>query len=359
MTKFKSIALVVLAGLFLQSCSNDDDGPNNDPENGTYSKGVFILNEGNFNSANADITYFDPTKDISQTNPIQNIYKTANAGAQLGSVAQSFYEKGNKLYVVVNASNKVEVVDNTTFKKIATISAGENMNNPRYIVSDNDFLYISNWGNPNVTTDDFIAKYKISDLSFVEKYKVDEGPEKMVLENGKLYIAQKGGYGVGKTVTVLDTKTKDKKTINVGDVPTDLTVENGNLYVLSQGVSWGAETKGKLVRYNLSTEDKLELNFKDGEHPGFMVEENNKLFYVLNNSVYSMALNATTLPTKADFITSAKNVYGFDVEDNKFYVLDAVDFTSNGNLYIYNIQGALQYPAITTGIGPNAVLVKK
>ncbi len=37
MTKFKSIALIALAGVFLQSCSNDDDGPNNDPEKGYYS----------------------------------------------------------------------------------------------------------------------------------------------------------------------------------------------------------------------------------------------------------------------------------------------------------------------------------
>ena len=77
MTKFKSIALIALAGVFLQSCSNDDDGPNNDPENGNYSKGVFILNEGGFNSANAEITYFDPTKDVSTTNPIQEIFNTA------------------------------------------------------------------------------------------------------------------------------------------------------------------------------------------------------------------------------------------------------------------------------------------
>lgn len=358
MNKFKFIALIALAGVFLQSCSNDDDGPNNDPENGNYVKGVFILNEGNFNAANSDITYFNPNKVASETNPIQNIYKKANAGSQLGSVGQSFYEKGNKLYIVVNTSNKIEVVDNTTFKKINTITSSTNINNPRYIVSDNEFLYISNWGDPNVTTDDFIAKYKISDLTFVEKYNVDEGPEKMVLENNKLYVAQKGGYGTGSTITVIDTKSKDKKIINVGDVPSDLVVENGNLFVLCQGSTWPIETKAKFYRINLTNDDKIELNFKDGEHPNFLVEENNKLYYVLNNSVYSIAFNASSLPIKADFITSAKYIYGFDIEDNNFYVLDAADFASNGNLQVYNTQGALQYPAITTGIGPNSVYIK-
>ena len=358
MTKFKSIALIALAGVFLQSCSNDDDGPNNDPENGNYSKGVFILNEGGFNSANAEITYFDPTKDVSTTNPIQEIFKTANAGAQLGSVGQSMYFKGNKAYIVLNVSNKVEVVDNTTFKKISTIPSSDNMSNPRYIVSDDQFLYISNWGDPNVTTDDFIAKYKISDLTFVEKYKVDEGPEKMILDNNKLYVAQKGGWGTGKTVTIIDLKTNDKKSINVGDVPTDLTIQNGNLFVLSQGVNWGTTTKGKLVRYNLTSEDKLEMNFPDGQHPNFLVAENSKLYYIVNNSVYSMATNATTLPTKADYITGADNVYGFNVKGDTFYVLDSKDNKSSGRLFIQNAQGGLKYQSIVTGLFPNSVYIK-
>ena len=359
MTKFKSIALIALAGVFLQSCSNDDDGPNNDPEKGNYSKGILVLNEGSFSSSNAEITYFDPTKDVSTTNPIQEIFKTANAGAQLGSVGQSIYFKGNKAYIVLNVSNKVEVVDNTTFKRISTIPSSVNMSNPRYIVSDDQFLYISNWGDPNITTDDFVAKYKISDLSFVEKYKVDEGPEKMVLENNKLYVAQKGGWGTGKTVSIIDLKTSDKKSINVGDVPTDLTIQNGNLFVLSQGVSYGNNTtKGKLVRYNLTSEDKLEMNFPDGQHPNFLVAENSKLYYIVNNSVYSMATNATALPTKADYITGAENVYGFNVKGDTFYVLDSKDNKSSGRLFIQNAQGGLKNPAITTGILPNSVYIK-
>ncbi len=31
--------------------------------------------------------------------------------------------------------------------------------------------------------------------------------------------------------------------------------------MLSQGVNWGTTTKGKFVRYNLTSEDKLEMNF--------------------------------------------------------------------------------------------------
>ena len=51
------------------------------------------------------------------------------------------------------------------------------------------------------------------------------------------------------------------------------------------------------------------MNFPDGQHPNFLVAENSKLYYIVNNSVYSMATNATALPTKADYITGADKTY--------------------------------------------------
>ena len=160
MNKFKSIALIALSGLFLQSCNNDDS-PINNPEQGTYSKGVFVLNEGGMGSANADITYYNPNEKISDTNPIQNIFKKANAGAQLGDVAQDFVFKGNKGYIVVNNSNKVEIVDNTSFKKVSTIT--ENILNPRYLAVTDKYIYVTNWGTSSDPNDDYIAVYTSSD----------------------------------------------------------------------------------------------------------------------------------------------------------------------------------------------------
>ena len=100
------------------------------------------------------------------------------------------------------------------------------------------------------------------------------------------------------------------------------------------------------------------MNFPDGQHPNFLVAENSKLYYIVNNSVYSMATNATALPTKADYITGADNVYGFNVKGDTFYVLDSKDNKSSGRLFIQNAQGGLKNPAITTGILPNSVYIK-
>ncbi|WP_312922970.1 YncE family protein [Empedobacter brevis] len=362
MTKFKSIALVVLAGLFLQSCSNDDDGPNNDPENGTYSKGVFILNEGAYGKSNADVTYYNPNSKLSETNPIQGIFKKANAGQTLGDVAQDILLKGNKAYVVVNNSNKVEIVDPTTFKRISTIT--DNIVNPRYIAVNDKYIYVTNWGSPSNSTDDYIAVFNVSDYKFVKKIAVAEGPGHIIVENNIIYVAfeESGRENVyGKSVSIIDETKNITTTIGVGDAPTDMVKKGTNLYVLSQGLpSWNAnESAGSLTRIDLANNNNTTtFNFGKTEHPAHLSESDGYLYYAINNDVYKMKTDATTLPTTKFFKSSATYLYGLKVDGNNIYVLDAKDFNSAGNLSIYNTSGVLQED-VTTGIGPNAVLVKK
>lgn len=365
MTKFKSIALIALAGVFLQSCSNDDDGPNNDPENGNYSKGVFILNEGKFQAGNADITYYNPSTALGDKNPIQEIFKKANS-RNLGDVAQDMVFKGNKAYVVVNNSNKVEIVDNTNFKSIATIT--DNILNPRYIVTDDKYFYVSNWGDSNNPNDDYVAIFNLSDNKFVNKIQVSEGPGHLLIDNNKLFVIyeESGRAGIiGNSMLIYDlTEKKNLYTIPVGDAPVGLVKSGDFVYILSQGMpDWaGTETGGKLSRVNVKNNyiySEL-INFSKTEHPDFLALENDQLFYVLNKDVYSLATSNANFTPKKIFksATASSIVYGLKVYNNNIYVLNAKqDFSSAGSLSIYNMSGALQ-EEITTGVGPNAVYIK-
>ncbi len=80
---------------------------------GAYDNGVFILNEGNFFSANASLSYV--SNDLAT---FQNdIFKIVNSPATLGDVAQSMRFGGDKAFIVVNNSNEVEVVESLYFKE--------------------------------------------------------------------------------------------------------------------------------------------------------------------------------------------------------------------------------------------------
>ena len=55
--KFKNLYLGIIASAFLFASCTDNDNADNDVSLGAYDNGVFILNEGNFFSANASLSY--------------------------------------------------------------------------------------------------------------------------------------------------------------------------------------------------------------------------------------------------------------------------------------------------------------
>ena len=349
--KFSKLILTALLGsFFLFSCTDDDNGGN---PLGDYDNGVLILNQGGFGNGNASVSYLSEDMNTFQN----NIFSLVNPSIILGDTAQDIGFYNDLAYIVLNASNKIEVVNRYTMVHIATISTG--LSNPRYIAFANGKGYVTNWGNGTNANDDFIAVLNLSNNSVASTISVAEGPEKIIEEDNKLYVAHSGGFNYGNTISVINTSTNTvATTITVGDVPNSLEEENGILYVLCGGKSvWsGAESAGKLVKINLSTNTVSgSIDFAETtDHPSNLVIENNRLYYTLDSDIFRMNLSATTLPTEALFSTTSQGVYGvysFAVENNKIYVGDALDYSSNGKVYVYSLTGAL-LSSKTVGVIP-------
>ncbi len=171
----------------------------------------------------------------------------------LGDTGQDIGLNGEYAYVVMNISNKIEVVNRYTFVKVATIANG--LVNPRYIAFANGKAYVTNWGDGTDATDDYVAVIDLATNAVTSNISVAEGPERIVEENNKLYVTHKGGYNYGNTVTVINSSNDTvATTITVGDVPNTLEIEDGKLYVMSEGTpSWGGtETAGQLDVINLN-----------------------------------------------------------------------------------------------------------
>jgi hypothetical protein len=327
---------ITLTSLLMASCSSDDDQSN--PISGDFAKGVFILNEGNMGSANASVSF------LGEDGILQNDIFQAVNGQLLGDTAQSIYVEDDKAYIVLSGSGTIEVVNANTFEKLGTVSTG--LASPRYMVIENGKGFVSNWGNPADSNDDFIAVVNLNSYTVEATIPVAEGPERMEETNGKIYVAHAGGWGTGNTISVINVANNTvSSTITVGDIPTSLEEENGKIYVLCGGKpAWTMdETLGGLYVIN-STSHVVEnvLNFAAGEHPSNLVEENDQLFYTLDDKVFKANLNLTSLPTSPLFSLSDQGIfgaYGFDVNDGKIYVGDAMDYTSNGKVHVYSTTG--------------------
>lgn len=350
--KLNKLIVAAFAGsLLFVSCSNDDDAKVDTPS-GAYDNGVIVLNEGGFGAGNASASYISDAMVLEN-----NIFSAVNSGDLLGDTAQDLGFVGDLAYIVLNGSNKIEIVNRYTFVKVATISTG--LVNPRFVEFENGKAYVTCWGDGNVTTDDYVAVIDLATRAISTKISVAEGPERIVEENGKLYVAHKGGYGSGNKITVINTANDTvATTITVGDVPNSLEVENGNLYVLCGGLPYYAETEtaGRLDVISLATNTVTRtVNFTEStDHPGNLTIEDDKIYYTLDNAIYTMALNATTLPAASLFTTTPQGSYGvysFAVEDNHIYVGDAGDYSANGQVHVYSTQGALQ-KSFTAGVIP-------
>jgi len=342
--------LMLVSGLFFTSCSDDDNEP--DFPLGAYDNGLLILNQGNFGGGNSSISYLSMDLIDFQL----NAYGAVNPNIPLGDTGQDIGFYQDKAFVVMNFSETIQVLNRYTLAHIATISTG--LKNPRYITSSNGKGFVTNWGDPTDVTDDYVAVLDLSNYTITTSISVVEGPERILEENGKIYVAHLGGYGYGNSISIINASNNTVSgIIAVGDLPNAMFTENNILYVLGGGkASWtNDETLGTLTKIDLSNNAILgTFNFSDGEHPSNLVKESGQMYYTIDGAIYTASITATALPSSSIFSTNPQGVYGvcsFAVKEDKIYVGDALDFNSNGKIYIYSLTGTVLHEQ-TVGIIP-------
>ena len=355
---------VALLSLSLQFCTSDDnDRDDITPPTPEVEKGFFVLNEGNIGVNNASLTYLNENFE-----PSHFFYKSLTSN-DLGDTGQSLAKNDDNVYIVLNHSNNIEVLhfdddaegDTPHINFTHEASITENILNPRYIAFENNKGYVTNWGDPTNPDDDYVAVIDLNTHAVLSTISVVEGPETILSEDGKIFVAHQGGYGYGNTISVIDTDTDTVVgTIAVGDVPSAMVEENDKLYVLCSGkAAWtGDETMAGLYKINVDTyEVEAQKDFAEGEHPRFLEEENNKLYYTLNGSVYeTIQTDFATATPIIDFATDGvMSIYGFALEEEQIFITDAKDYISLGELFIYNLDGSLKQ-TVETQLLPNSVL---
>ncbi|QBN18494.1 YncE family protein [Flavobacterium nackdongense] len=349
--KFSKLVLVAfVSSVFFVSCTDNDDSK--ETPLGDYDNGALILNQGGFLKGNASVSYLSDDLLVQQN----NIFSLVNPTITLGDTAQDIGFNGDLAFIVLNVSNKIEVVNRYTMKHVATIATG--LDNPRYVAFSNGKGFVTNWGDGGNVSDDFIAVLNLSNYTVSSKIAVVEGPERIIANNNKLYVAHQGGYGYGNSISVIDGATNAVSAkVSVGDVPNSLEISNGSLYVICGGKPSYAptETAGSLVKFNISTNTVANaLNFAAKTHPSNLDIVDSNVFYTVGSDVYKSTLSATSLPTTPLFTTTPQGVYGvysFAVHNNKIYVGDAGNYSSNGKVFIYSSTGALE-KEYTVGIIP-------
>ncbi len=355
--KIRFFMAAVLSAVLFLSCESDNDIKEIPQEkSGNYSEGIFILNEGNFGSGNSSVSFLDPDLQEIQN----NIYAKENEGKSPGDTGQTmgFYE--DYAYIVMNVSGKIEVVDRHTFKYVTTIESG--LDNPRFIDFSTGKAFVSNWGDGMDPDDDFVAVYDLANFELEEIIPVEEGPEKILATNNKIYVAHKGGFGFNNKVSVLDPSINQIEVIiEVGDAPNSMVSNGTSLWVLASGLPSYTEneTAGKITKIDLTTQEVVqEIKFNEQEHPSNLNLDNQKLYYTLEDAVYVLGQGDEVVSDSALMQFNNEGVlYGFRVAKEKIYAAFAnYDFTGDGKLIIQG-QAGNKINEFPTGINPNGIYI--
>lgn len=320
-------------------------------------EGFYLLNEGNMGMNRASLDMFNYrtgvyTKDIySERNP--NVVK------ELGDVGNDLKIYGNKLYAVINCSNKVEVMDKWTTKRIKKID----IPNCRYLAFYKDKAYVSSYAGPVAIDPNaeigFVAEIDTATLEITRKVEVGYQPEEMVVHNGKLYVANSGGYRVPNydhTVSVIDLETfTEIKKIDTGINLLRMAIDKrGDIYVSSRGDYYN--TPPNLFVIDSKT-DKMTKQLDIPVMEMCMVGDS--LYYY--SVAWSYITNSNTitygiLDTKTKQIVSDRIItdgtdkqimipYGLQVnpETREVYICDAQNYVVTGYLYCFSPEGKMRW----------------
>ena len=311
---------------------------------------VYVLNEGAFFAGNASVTKYNPA-----TGNVQNnVFFYANA-RPLGDVAQSSFLHNGSLYIVVNNSNKIEVVDPETLVATDTILIEDEAGGPNEIVYIGDGkAYVTNLSGSTISVLDLNANTE------VDTFEVGPNPEGIVISGERAFVAL-SAFGAGNQVAVVNTETDEVETLlDVHDNPRSVYLsEDGMIWVVCTG-DFGfdedfnydpdLETFGEIHIISPETLE-TETIIETGGHPGALAFNYSEQIAYLNNSGIQI-IDLSTLETDGFLTETSYYSIGFaDGNEPRIYGGIAPDFGSAGSVDILLTNGTIE-SSFTAGIGP-------
>lgn len=347
------------------------------PAPDTKIRGFYLVNEGNMGSNKCTLDYFDYFTGLYA----RNFYAERNPNVikELGDVGNDIGIYGSKLYVVVNCSHKVEVLDAHSGVRIGQI----NIPNCRYVRFHRGKAYVSSYVGP-VLIDANAPKgavYQVDTTSLKVTARVSVGyqPEEMEIVDDYMYVANSGGYRVpnyDNTVSVIQMiDFKQVEQIPVGINLHRLKKDKYNkLWVTSRGDYQSRPSRlyvmEKKVGYNrMVVTDTIpvacsNMAFFDNYLYYYATEWNN---YTASNTIsYGIIDIVTKKVISTNFITDGTEreitiPYGIAIhpETGDIFVTDAKNYVSSGTLYCFDRQGRKKWSVRTGDIPAHIVFLQK
>lgn len=347
----RGIVALLLLPVLLVSCVKDKPAaPDNPPPSGAGRR-LYIANEGSLGNGNASLSLYN----ITEENVYNNVFHQKNQ-QPLGDIFQSMLADGDRLFLAVNNSDKITVINKYDFSLQGTISVSK----PRYILKvSEDKMYVSSLYYPTI----HIVNPKTLQVtgSITTDYPNTEG---MTLLNGKVYACNwdTACNYIYEIDPATDAITR-RLSIAGAAAQQVLTDKEGKLWVLAGNVY--KQKTASLTRIDPASGNTLKsFVFPSGADvmkPCWNPGRDTLYFLGVNynggtdyNGVYRMPIGAVSLPENLFLPAQALQYFwalGIDPETNLIYLGDPKGFIQQGNVSVYQTDGT-KVQSFTTGLGP-------
>jgi YVTN family beta-propeller protein len=349
---YKILPIIFLT-LFAFSCKKKKAPEPEAPD--TLQHGMLVLNEGLFQQNNAALGWFN----FSDNSYTGNFFEQ-KTNRSLGDTGNDMKRYGGKIYVIVNVSSTIEILNAYNGNSISQISmiANGTPKQPRYITFNGAKAYITCY-------DGFVDVLDTASLTITNRIPVGANPEGLTISNGKLFVANSGGLNfpnVDSTVSVIDLGSLQEITrITVGKNPGSIQADsNGDVYVITRG-DYGS-IPSRMHRINPLTNTLMQSFSFDASGisqfgSNFLISYHD--FSSGDNKIALFNPNSETI-TNPEYISTSgiQTLYGVQYSDitHKIYCLDAKNYTVTGQVHVFSQSGIFE-TSYNVGLNPTSILI--
>ncbi len=329
-------------------------------------RGFYLLNEGNMGSNKCTLDFYDYHTGLYA----RNFYSERNPSVikELGDVGNDIQIYGSKLYVVVNCSHKVEVLDARTGIRLGQVD----IPNCRYVRFHRGKAYVSAYVGPVLIDPNAprgaVFEVDTTSLTITRKVTVGYQPEEMEVIDDYMYVANSGGYRApdyDNTVSVI--QMIDFK--QVEQIPVDINLHRvrqdqyKQLWVTSRG-DYNSHPSRLFVLQKRKGHNQMEVTDTVDVAVSDMAIHGDSLYYFAtdwsnytqkNTISYGIIDIRTHQVVSDNFITDGtdKDItipYGIAVHPitGEIFVTDAKNYVSSGTLYCFSPDGHRKW-SVRTG----------
>ncbi len=349
--------LTMFSVLLLTACAEVNDPGGDDDLLPREAKKLLILNEGGMGHNNSTLVSYD----LSTGTTDKDYFRTVNKRG-LGDTGNDMLKYGSKLYVAVNVSGTIEVIDAASGKSIRQIpmkTEGGASKEPRQLASYNGKVYVTSF-------DDTVTRIDTATLMIDGTVAVGQDPEGIAIRNNRIYVANSGGLnwanGYDNTVSVVDVTTfREEKKIVIGVNPGVVRIDGqGDIYVSVTGDY--STNPGVFRKIDAGTGDVVTIAGINA--PGKFVMAGNTA-YIINGSygnpyrviVYDCLNEQIITESFITDDTAVGTIHNLSVDAFSGDVfITETDYITPGTLRCFDKNGKLKYTLPAVGINPSVVV---